>query len=171
MELEYLRLLYAYNDWANQHILDHAELLTPEQLHASESGGYGSVHTTLVHMMDVEWSWLDERWRGNGLSDELKPEDYADVAAIRMHWADVEAELAAFVGSLTPDGEGSPNRILVWVGDGGMTKRRPLWQLMLHLANHGTQHRSEIAAMLTLAGHSPGDMDITRYLNIRDGLE
>lgn len=171
MELDYLRLLYAYNLWANHHILDFAEQLTPEELHTWDGGSYGSIHTTLVHMMDVEWSWLDERWRGNGPSDEMKPEDYADVAAIRTRWAEVEAELAAFVASLTFEGEGSTNRILVWVGDGGMTKRRPLWQLMLHLANHGTQHRSEIAAMLTRAGYSPGDMDITRYLNIRDGLE
>ncbi|HEX3724284.1 MAG TPA: DinB family protein [Nitrolancea sp.] len=171
MELEYLRLLYAYNLWANHHILDSAEQLTPEELRTWDSGSYGSIHTTLVHMMDVEWSWLDERWRDSGPSAELSPDDFADVVAIRTHWADVEAQLMDFVDNLTPDGEGSPNRILVWIGDGGVTKRRPLWQLMLHLANHGTQHRSEIAAMLTRAGHSPGDMDITRYLNVRDGLE
>ncbi len=39
-----------------------------------------------------------------------------------------------------------------------------LWQLMLHLINHGTQHRSEAAALLTGYGQSPGDLDLILYL-------
>jgi uncharacterized damage-inducible protein DinB len=39
----------------------------------------------------------------------------------------------------------------------------PIWQLLLHLANHGTQHRSEAAVLLTEAGHSPGDLDLIDY--------
>jgi uncharacterized damage-inducible protein DinB len=35
--------------------------------------------------------------------------------------------------------------------------------MMLHVANHGTLHRSEVAAMLTSYGHSPGDLDFLFY--------
>src|SRR5882724_8866253 len=90
MELDYLRLLYAYNNWANHHILDHAAQLTQAQLHASDGSSFGSVHATLVHLMDVEWSWLDERWRGNAPSVVFNPADYADIGAIRSRWAVVE---------------------------------------------------------------------------------
>ena len=34
----------------------------------------------------------------------------------------------------------------------------PLWQQLAHLANHSTQHRSEVAEMLTQMGRSPGDL-------------
>ena len=38
-----------------------------------------------------------------------------------------------------------------------------LWQALAHVVNHGTQHRSEAAALLTSAGHSPGDLDMIDY--------
>ena len=46
----------------------------------------------------------------------------------------------------------------------GMPHERILWQAMAHLVNHGTQHRTEAAAMLTELNHSPGDIDLIYYL-------
>ena len=50
---------------------------------------------------------------------------------------------------------------------------------MLHQANHATQHRtplrgvlrSEVAAMLTQFGHSPGELDLLRYLEQQKGAQ
>lgn len=165
MSLEYIRLLYDYNRWANARILDQAEKLTPEQLHAPNNGSFGSVHDTLVHLMETEYFWSDLIWRGKAIDIdwepfEFHPDDYQDVAAIRERWAEIESGLYAFIDELTPEGENSPERIIVWESD-GETKRRPLWPLMLSVATHATQHRSEIAMALTEYGYSPGDMDLS----------
>jgi len=49
------------------------------------------------------------------------------------------------------------------------TKGRPyervLWQIKFHLVNHGTQHRSEDAALLTGLGFLPGDIDFVYFLD------
>ena len=36
--------------------------------------------------------------------------------------------------------------------------------MLAHLVNHGTQHRSEAALLLTQAGRSPGELDLIVYL-------
>jgi uncharacterized damage-inducible protein DinB len=46
-----------------------------------------------------------------------------------------------------------------------------LWHCLVHVVNHGMQHRSECAVMLTNFGYSPGDLDMTRFLNQRAGIE
>ncbi len=168
MRPEDLKFLYNYNHWANQRILDHTARLTPEQLHAPEGGSYGSVHATLVHTMEAEATWL-MIWRGEGIDldwspYELDPADFPDVAAIRAMWNDVAADLSEFVDGLTPKGENSPDQIISWSGDAGALRRRRLWPLMVHVVNHGTQHRSEVAMALTRYGHSPSEIDVTQYL-------
>ncbi len=161
MHLEYLRLLYAYNGWANTRILDTAAPLTAEQLGTPGIASFGSIHETLVHTIDAQWTWL-ERWRGHAAQLRNEPADYPDLAAIRTWWAEVEVETQAFVASLD---DGAPARVVTWTNSRGKTSSRPLWQLMIHVVNHGTQHRSEIAAMLTQFSHSPGDLDFTVFLN------
>ena len=142
----YLDLLFGYNYWANDRILTAAELLTEEQLFASHGHGWDSIHHTLVHMMNAEWIWL-ERW--NGVSPESLPpfEDFPNLGAIQNRWGEIEGDLRAFIGQQTPE---SLFREVRYTNTGGQTLQVPLWQLIVHLANHGTHHRGELAAMLTI---------------------
>jgi uncharacterized damage-inducible protein DinB len=39
-----------------------------------------------------------------------------------------------------------------------------VWQTIVHVVNHGTQHRSEAAAILTGYGQSPGELDFDTFL-------
>ncbi len=54
-------------------------------------------------------------------------------------------------------------RHLATTGPDGSEFGFPLWQMMQHVANHNTQHRSEIAIMLTEFDCSPGDVDLVFY--------
>jgi uncharacterized damage-inducible protein DinB len=68
------------------------------------------------------------------------------------------------VDALTEDETG---RVLERTDREGKTHRWLLWELMAHVANHGTQHRSEAAMTLTAVGRSPGDLDLLDFVDLR----
>jgi uncharacterized damage-inducible protein DinB len=164
-----VRDLFAYNRWATERILDAAAKLTPEQLHAPQTAGHGSVRDTLVHVLRPQRSWLS--WWDGSLSPgdarklKIDPAEYPDVAAVRVLWESVEEQTQSFVAGLTDD---DVARIYEYTLPNGVEMRLPLWRMMLHIANHGTQHRSEVAAMLTDLGQSPGDLDyiVFAFMNL-----
>jgi len=57
MHITDIRLMYAYNDWANTRVLEAASRL-PEALYAAKSDhSFGSIHDTLFHMLNSEVVW------------------------------------------------------------------------------------------------------------------
>jgi uncharacterized damage-inducible protein DinB len=158
--LEYFKTLYDYNYWANAKILDTAERITDEQLFALTHDSYGSLHGTLVHTMSAEWVWRT-RWLGITPKEPLRNEDFPSLTAIRSRWNEEEQQMRTFLASLSQE---DVRRIVQYTNMRGQAYAVPLWQLMMQLVNHGTQHRSEVATILTKLGHSPGDMDMLVFV-------
>jgi uncharacterized damage-inducible protein DinB len=80
------------------------------------------------------------------------------VAALRARWTEETQALAAFLGTLADEDLRQP---MTQPPDPPET----LGQQLLHLVIHGTQHRSEVALLLTDRGPSPDWMDLLPYLN------
>jgi uncharacterized damage-inducible protein DinB len=57
MKISDILLLYDYNHWANQRILDTAVQVSQEQFVAPTGHSFGSLRGTLVHLLDTEWGW------------------------------------------------------------------------------------------------------------------
>ncbi len=51
-----------------------------------------------------------------------------------------------------------------YISTGGYPHERVLWETMVHLVNHGTQHKTEAAEILTCLDDSPCDIDLIVYL-------
>ena len=165
MFAEALQRLYAYNGWANGRILDAAEQLTPDQLHAPGQAGHGSIRDTILHLLGTHRGWLS--WWDGSLSAmeaynlQANPDEFTDVAALRRLYDEVGQQSHAFVSGLQDD---DPGRVYGFDLPNGQRWEMALWGMMTHIVNHSTQHRAEAAAMLTGFGHSPGDLDLIFYL-------
>ncbi len=163
MNKEYFSTLYDYNYWTNERILRAAEKVSDADFIAPTSHSYGSLRGTLVHTLSAEWIWLS-RWRGVSPTVALREDDFPTRASIRERWREEEQKMRAFVASL---GESDLTRVVNYSNIKGKAFARPFWQMLAHVVNHGTQHRSEAAAMLTEFGHSPGDLDFVVFLDER----
>lgn len=155
-------LLYEYNYWANKRILDASAKVTREQLDAPASFPYGSLRGTLFHTMEAEWAWRMYFQNNNWDAPDLNMADFPDLASLQERWVQEEQEMRSYLATLSDD---LLNGHRYYTTNEGEARDRILWHCLLHVVNHGTQHRSEAAALLTDYGCSPGDLDFTRFLN------
>ena len=160
MLIEYFKALYDYNYWANAKILEAAEHVSEAQFIEETKDGHGSLRATLVHLLSAEWIWRS-RWQGTSPVENLREEDLPTLEALRKRWREEERQMRGFLAEL---GEEEVQRVVRYTNTRGQTYAAPLWQMMGHLVNHGTQHRSEAAMILSRLGYSPGDLDMLIFL-------
>ncbi len=158
MDRDFIAHSYEYGVWANRRLLDRAATLTGEQLRYPFTRGAQPILHTFVHLVSAEWRWY-RSWLSAPLPNRLSVDDLSTLDAVREKWEPLFDERVAFIAGLTRE---QLDKIITRPVF-GREVRLPLWQALVHVANHGTQHRSEIATMLTDAGHSPGDMDMLVY--------
>ena len=161
MNKQAIRVLFQYNAWSTIKILNAAYNVTQEEFLAPAPFPHGSLRGTLVHALFGEWIWR-MRWEGTPCASKWKPENFPTFDLLRARWAEETPRLMDFVANVTEERLYSN---LKYVSTEGFPHERVLWETMAHLVNHGTQHKTEAAAILTEMGHSPGDIDLIVYLN------
>ena len=149
--------------WTRDLVLDAAAQLDAAAFTSTDTVTTRDLRATLVHELDVQWSWRERLkgadWDEWGLDAELRAEDYLTVDAIREHWARDEAYMRAWLASLTDaDLDAPPVR---------EEDRLPLWTFVMHLVSHGIQQFSEAAVLLTRAKHSPGEIGFLEFVASR----
>jgi uncharacterized damage-inducible protein DinB len=141
-------------------VLDAAARLDAAALSTADTVTNRDLRATLVHELDVQWSWRERLkgadWDEWGPDAELRGEAYATVAAIAEHWARDEADMRAWLAGLTDADLDAPPKL--------PEDRQPLWHYVMHLVTHGIQQFSEAAVLLTRAGASPGDIGFLEFV-------
>ena len=150
-----LEVLFDFSYAATRIILNAAERVTDEQwtsqppLHESRS-----LHQILIHMLDTEQGWRENLRAGqSNATPELDPASFPNAAALAAAWQADEREMRLWLAALDDEVVNATTYI----------PQLKLWQCLVHVVNHGTQHRSEAAMILTHFGQSPGDLDFTFY--------
>jgi len=164
MEIESFRQLFDYNVWANQRILDTAQGCRTEQFTAPAGLSHDSLRGTLVHILSAEWVWRLRCQEGVSPNALLLEEAYPTLETLRDRWAVESITMQEYLQSLT---NADLQTTVRYATTHGVRYENTLWQILVHIVNHSTEHRAEAAHALTNFGHSPGDIDFIHYLRAR----
>ncbi|MGB1287742.1 MAG: DinB family protein, partial [Aggregatilineales bacterium] len=117
---------------------------------------------TLLHTLDSERGWI--RLLRDGKIDyfrNFQPENFPDIATLRARYTAEKSVRDTYLDSLTD--ANMTDSIVYTVPEGG--RSRVLWHCLWHMVNHGSQHRSESALLLTNYGQSPDEIDFLVFVN------
>jgi len=163
---DWIRDLYAYNAWATGRLLAAASELSDAELR-TERPGVESIAETLRHIARAQYGWWC-LWTG---TDPVRlPEVPTEgvIEALSGWFLRSHEELRTFVESLDESSLERDYQDTDEEGRPATFRGRPvmfrLWEMMVHVVNQGTQHRSEVAAVLTTLGRSPGDLDFIDFV-------
>jgi uncharacterized damage-inducible protein DinB len=136
--------------------------LTDEQFVQDLGYSRGPIRNQVVHMMSATQRWII-RLTGGEMVPHLSFDDYSTRAAAKAKWDELRAEAVKYISALTEsdlDGE------IAWqLPDRGLSARNARWEILLHAANHATDHRAQILAMLNQHfGIQTMEQDLLFYL-------
>jgi uncharacterized damage-inducible protein DinB len=153
-----LRLHLDYTTWATNRLLTAAAALTPEELTRDFGTSEKSVLGTLAHIYAADRVWLG-RINGNPPKVFLAPED-RDLALLQREWPALAARWTHWLMRLSDEdvlGKCSYHDLK------GNAYTTPLWQIVLHVVNHGTHHRGQVTGFLRALGKVPQPLDLIAY--------
>lgn len=158
MNADAFRQFYDYHFTENRKIWDtYVMPLSQEQFTQPVGYSFGSVRNQLVHMMDADDYWF------SGISgieppETLKSADFDDRDKLRQYWDSVEQKMRGYLTNLRdemlfsrPFSEGADAQLI-------------LWQVLLHVGNHGTDHRAQLLRVLNDLGVDTGPQDYIFYI-------
>ena len=151
MTLQALLALLDYHYWARDRLLDALEGLTPDQFRQDFGSSFGSIRSTLVHVVSAEWVWCS-RWLGESPSRRLDATDLNTVQDVRARWVEEEARIRYVVDQLGPEGV---LRVIQYTHFDGEPHSSVFWHMLQHVVNHASFHRGQVTTMLRQLGTRP----------------
>jgi uncharacterized damage-inducible protein DinB len=148
---------FRHNSMMNERLLEACRPLSAEQLGATATGTYGTVGATLVHIANAQVGYA-ARFLGTERPERLPEDPFPGIEAVdeRLAMGNRQLQEAAAQADRAPE-------VQVVGDDPPGTWRMPGALLLLQAVNHGTEHRSQVATILTTLGIVPPEMDGWTY--------
>jgi uncharacterized damage-inducible protein DinB len=158
LSAEILRSHLAYTAWASRRIVAAAANLSPEEQTRNFQTADKSILGTLVHVYAADRVWLS-RLTGAAPAPFVSEADY-QFSVLENDWPALLDRWQKWAQALSDEGT---QVVLAYKDTKGNPYSQPIWQLVLHVVNHGTHHRGQVSGFLRALGHTPPPLDLTAY--------
>jgi len=157
MNADAFRHFYDYHFSENRNLWDsYITGLTQEQFTQDAGYSHGSVRNQVVHLISVDEVWF-LGLRGEEIPESFDLDGVDDRVTIRAYWDALEQSMRDYLAKLGDDRlsdkplEGEDKELIVW-------------QVLLHVVNHGTDHRAQILRLLKDLGVKTVSQDYIFYV-------
>jgi uncharacterized damage-inducible protein DinB len=138
-----------YNQWANMRMIEHLSALPEEALDAERGSSFGNIRQTALHLYSAEHIWLQR------LELVEHPEWLQDVfsgnsAEIWGKWIAAGEGLVKFVERQYNDK--AMSHVVQYYNLKNESFKMEVGEILMHVFNHGSQHRGQLITMLRQAG-------------------
>lgn len=146
MNADAFRHFFEYHFTENRHIWnDYVVQLSQQQFTQDVHYAHGSVRDQVAHLVRVDEAWFSGLCGGE-IQDSPAEADLDDREKIRAWWDTIEQAMRVYLADLT-------NEMLVRKPfPEGEDENLILWQVLLHVVNHGTDHRAQLLRVLNDLG-------------------
>ena len=138
----------AYTIWANQRIFECILGLSEEQAGQEITSSFPSLKKTVLHMWDAESIW----WQRLKLSERIsRPSENftGNMAELVKSLGRQSAEWLEWVENAT---EPQLQHVFAYQNTRKEQFKQPVYEMLLHLFNHGTYHRGQLVTLLRHLG-------------------
>jgi uncharacterized damage-inducible protein DinB len=153
MSLEMIKTYIAYHIDMSRRIWDSIDQISDEQFLADDSYSRGSIRNLMVHLASTDRRWLSGLKNGPDVG-HLKFEDYPTRIAARELFDAVAKDFSDYISEATEEE----------LNQKPPEFTHPRWVVLLHLVNHGTDHRSTVLQRLTEFSAPTFDQDFIIWM-------
>lgn len=152
--------MFRHNAWANERLFEACEGLSDEQLDATVAGTFGSMRDTLMHIVGAQERYVAALAESGPVSVFREREPFPGLAELR----DGARTSGGTLFELAAHAQSGATVTTTYRGE---AYTLPVWLLFLQAINHATEHRAQVAAILTQQGIEPPSMDGWTYHEAR----
>lgn len=158
-----LRNHLEYTAWASKRLVDAAVALPKEELARDFQTADHSILGTLVHVFAADRIWL-ARVSGAPSGPFVTEADH-DLSVLVNDWPALHDRWRRWATSLNDE---SAAAAVSYKDTKGNPYSQPLWQILLHVVNHGTHHRGQVSGSLRALGHTPPPLDVAAFHRLQN---
>ncbi len=147
-----------YHRWASQTLLQAVMPLSSELLTLDRATAFKTIPQTLLHIYQSDQVWFS-RLNGKQL-DLTKLSKHDDLPTFAPQWSDLLDRYVAWADALPPEQWAAE---IQYRRSDGIEYSGSVWQIILHVVNHGSSHRAQVASMLRQSGITPPNLDLINY--------
>ena len=145
---ELLQKLEAYNLWANKILLAKLKTVPSNIMHKETGSSFGSIYKTVVHLTEVEEIW----WQRVKLKERVELPEKDSEEILELVSQRLLSSSSQWNEWIKEADEKNLTHVFGYYNSRKEYFKQPVNEVLLHLFNHQTYHRGQIATLLRQNG-------------------